>query len=469
MRSGEWWIWDDEVMEPEVHRPGWSLRHRAKRAFRGTRELLLNWGRRLQDTGLQGAGDIAFRDLWSELGHLAHLVDWDQLREGLERESRGRIAIAGLPQVGKSTLFNALRGWEVSPPEAEAAELLHPRQEDMGLFLLVDLPPAPAAGWEWSPDPWSGEGWEEMIPNWEASPLDADLTLFLLDGSLGLRPAEYRWFSRLRARGKLLIPVLNKADIVGGNLAELQAEIEQRLGAQVIAVSALKGEGVFDRLVPRMVELCLELALPLGQEIPELREAMALRLIRQAAFTCGLLGAEPVPLLDVPLQLVTQLRLVSRLALLYGYPAPGVFQREIIAALAGSLVGRYLAQQMVKALPLLGWGASGLLAAGSTWLIGRAALVHFGSGQELQALERVCDWLRPQRCLSCLSRRGEEKRAVVLAKLDELPLPRIKRPAKGLLPARELLQHGRLALRRIRTRARDRSMEWPHLWRRGEG
>ncbi|HDN79001.1 MAG TPA: DUF697 domain-containing protein, partial [Chloroflexi bacterium] len=212
---------------------------------------------------------------------------------------------------------------------------------------------------------------------------EVDLIVFVLDGAAGLRQVDYLWFSRLRALGKPILPVLNKADIVERRAGENLARIEARLGTKVVPVCACDGRDVLEGLVPRMLKLCPELAVPLGREIAPLRRKVAEGLIRQAVAFCGLLGMEPLPLLDIPFQLLTQVRLVARLAVLYGYAPPATFQRETLATVLGGLGIRYLAQAVAKVVPVLGWIASGLLAAAGTWLLGYTALAYFERNMSL--------------------------------------------------------------------------------------
>lgn len=97
-----------------------------------------------------------------------------------------------------------------------------------------------------------------------------------------------------------------------------------------------------------------------GGQIPALRQQAANRLIRQTALLSGVTGLEPVPLLDLPLQLALQAGCCT-LAAIYGQARPGGSSREMVAAVAGSLGLRYAVQQVVKLLPVLGWVVSGIL------------------------------------------------------------------------------------------------------------
>jgi uncharacterized protein (DUF697 family) len=301
--------------------------------------------------------------------------NWEETRAGVDRESRARILLLGLAHAGKSTLFNRLCGWNVSPPASQPAENGRGGQrEDFGLFCLVDLPQELEGG--------NGAG--EDAPGVEPDPIaladEGDLLVYVLDGSLGVRAADYRWIGRLRRMGVPLLVTLNKCDLAGEATIARLPDIEGRLATSVLPISALKGTNVLERLVPRMMDACPALAVPLGRELRSFRRQAAARLIRQAALFNGLIALEPVPLLDVPLQMVTLVGLVLRIAAVYGQPPSDTQRREVLAAIAGGLAGRYATQQAVKLVPIVGWVASGLIGASATWLLGRAAVAYFEAG-----------------------------------------------------------------------------------------
>jgi uncharacterized protein (DUF697 family) len=129
-----------------------------------------------------------------------------------------------------------------------------------------------------------------------------------------------------------------------------------------------------------MMDACPALAVPLGRELRSFRRQAAARLIRQAALFNGLIALEPVPLLDIPLQMVTLVGLVLRIAAIYDQPPSNTQRREVLAAIAGGLAGRYATQQAVKLVPIVGWVVSGLIGVSATWLLGRAAVAYFEAG-----------------------------------------------------------------------------------------
>jgi uncharacterized protein (DUF697 family) len=98
-----------------------------------------------------------------------------------------------------------------------------------------------------------------------------------------------------------------------------------------------------------------------------------------------MMGLEPVPLLDIPIQLAAQMRMLFKLAALHGRLEPGDGSREMVAAVAGGLGVRLAAQQAAKLVPLLGWVVSGLLSGLTTWFLGWAAVAYLNGSLEEQA------------------------------------------------------------------------------------
>jgi small GTP-binding protein len=304
------------------------------------------------------------------LAAILNALDWDHVREEVERESRARIVLIGAPDAGKSTLLNQLKGFPVSPPPPDADELSEPRVEDMGLFTAIDIPPCSPGGQS-----------SEASPTWSMLQ-GADLILWMIDGAAGVRRWEHEWISRIRAMGRPLTVVLNKLD-----QARQPGEVERlsrTLACPVIPIAARDGTNVATLLLPHIVDASPNLATALGREVLAWRRIAAQRVTRRAMVLSGLAGVEPVPLLDIPFQVLLQLRLVLRLAAIYGEPVGDRYNRELLATMVSGAALRYLGQQAVKLLPILGWGASGALAASGTWAIGKIATEYFESGRQLR-------------------------------------------------------------------------------------
>jgi uncharacterized protein (DUF697 family) len=299
---------------------------------------------------------------------LGGLGQWDELASEVGRESRARVALVGLPGGGKSLMFNRLRGWDISPPRPTPDEDGLLRVESYGMFLLADL-------------------WEGETPTGEelaAALGEPELVIYVFDGSVGVQQADFRYVAQLRAAGKPVVVVLNKADCLAeGDTSLAVAEAERRLGMPVLPVSAMTGVGVEDGLLPALLDAAPRLAVPLGREICVLRRAASRRMTRQAALMAGILSAQPVPLLDLPFQAMLQAGIVMRIGAAYGLPPTGGLSREVIGTVAGALALRYAAQTLLKFVPILGWALSGFIGAGATLLVGEAAILYYESDRKL--------------------------------------------------------------------------------------
>jgi len=323
----------------------------------------------------------------SWLGALRDLWQWDSLAAEIGQENQARVAFVGLAGAGKSLLFNRLRGWDISheplsPPEGWMVDVLP--LESLGMFLLVDLP---------------GET-GQLSPERDVLLMLGNPALFvyLIDGEQGVTPADYRWVATLRASGRPVIAVLNKVDLLD-NPDEALSTACDRLGMPILSISALTGLGIENDLFPAMLDAVPRLAAPLGRELTALRHMAARRIIRQTAVLAGILGAEPVPFLDLPVQIMLQVGVVMRIGAAFGSTPSGGINREILGTIAGTLSLRYLAAAIVKTVPVLGWAAASLLSSGTTLLIGETALKYYASGKKLSFMNTRLHQARRKRWL----------------------------------------------------------------------
>ncbi len=151
-----------------------------------------------------------------------------------------RIAIAGRPNVGKSTLFNRLVGQRLALV-ADTPGVTRDRKEaecELGgrKVLMVDT-----AGLEEAPpDTLPGR----MRASTSTAVEQADLVLFVFDAKSGLLPEDKHFAAWLRRTGKQVLVVANKAEGRGGAAAAMEA-YELGLG-EPCAISAEHNEGIYD-------------------------------------------------------------------------------------------------------------------------------------------------------------------------------------------------------------------------------
>lgn len=112
--------------------------------------------------------------------------------------------------------------------------------------------------------------------------------------------------------------------------------------------------------------------------------AIARALTKSLSAAGGAIGAQPIPLADLPLLLALQVVMVTGILYTSGREASLRSGTEFLGALGlnfgAGLVFRELARSLVKLLP--GWGnaISGLVAAGGTYALGRTATAYFIEG-----------------------------------------------------------------------------------------
>jgi GTP-binding protein len=152
------------------------------------------------------------------------------------------VVIAGRPNVGKSTLFNRLAGKRLAlvhdlpgvtrdwrEAEAETGDLR---------FRLIDTAGLEQAGARTLAG--------RMLRQTEGAIGEADLILFVIDARAGLTPEDEHFANLLRASGRPVVLVANKAESRAGDSGILEA---YSLGfGESVAASAEHGLGVQDVL-----------------------------------------------------------------------------------------------------------------------------------------------------------------------------------------------------------------------------
>jgi small GTP-binding protein len=292
-------------------------------------------------------------------------VNWKSAEDDVRAELKQRIAIVGKANTGKSTLFNKIQGRYRSEVSAIPGTTLGPVQGNIGPFVLVDTP---------------GHLHDVQID----TARDASVIIFLIDGTRRIENEDRQLYSRLQALKHPIVTAVNKIDALRGDPDAIAAQIAVQLNIQdVIPISGKVGTNIADELLPALIEASPEAALAIGRHLPSFRRLASEKLIRNATLISLAAGLEPIPLVDIPIILSNQIRMILRLAAIYGEPLSSLYVRELITAIAGSLAMRYLAEEAAKAVPFGGDFVSGAIAAGGTWAIGNVALEYFENGKKL--------------------------------------------------------------------------------------
>ena len=174
-----------------------------------------------------------------------------------EQPRVGYVALAGRPNAGKSTLFNAFLGQRLSivtaKPQTTRSRILGILTRPQSQIIFLDTPGLLEASYKLH---------ETMAHQIDQAARQADLVLLLFDASRPKdRSALVKHFLE-RARAPVLA-VLNKIDLVQSTqLDALQKSIADEFGiASPISVSARRGDGL-GKLLAR-----LETQLPCGPKL----------------------------------------------------------------------------------------------------------------------------------------------------------------------------------------------------------
>ncbi|MBV9735804.1 MAG: ribosome biogenesis GTPase Der [Acidisphaera sp.] len=177
------------------------------------------------------------------------------------------VAIAGRPNVGKSTLFNRLAGRRTALV-SDTPGLTRDRKDAEALLRGRRVRLLDTAGLEEAPP----ESLPGRMRNAAAAGIaEAALVLFVIDARAGILPADAHFAAWLRRQGRPVLLVANKTE---GRLAASEAMDAWRLGlGEPLAVSAEHGEGI----AGLMAEIAERLPPPAGeaeQPTPPLRLAI---------------------------------------------------------------------------------------------------------------------------------------------------------------------------------------------------
>ncbi len=151
------------------------------------------------------------------------------------------IALVGLPNVGKSTLFNRLTRTR-DALVADQPGLTRDRNYGEGKvgdypYIVVDTGGLGDAT----------KGIDGLMMDQAMVAIDeADAVLFLVDGRAGLTAGDRTIADRLRRSGKPLMLVINKAE--GRDIELISSEFHELGYAQMVVISAAHGEGVSDMM-----------------------------------------------------------------------------------------------------------------------------------------------------------------------------------------------------------------------------
>jgi uncharacterized protein (DUF697 family) len=238
----------------------------------------------------------------------------------------------------------------------------------------------------------------------------ADLIFFLVDGdnARGPRKSEIENLTAClemadKARpGIKVIPIALSA-------ASVSAEHHERLAAVLETKPALSGRLLpnFDLPVTDGEAQARSLMTLLARELPneariemvrmsrsrEAQAEIAQLLVKSTTAVCTAVGAQPIPLADLPILTTLQLVMVSGIMYVSGRERNLRAAGEFVAALGANVGAGMLLREGTRAILKFfpGWGniVCGAVAGAGTYAIGRAATVYFVDGLSIKDARRA--------------------------------------------------------------------------------
>jgi small GTP-binding protein len=302
-------------------------------------------------------------------------IDIHQIEAGVADEIRAQVAIIGPVNSGKSTLFNQLKGQKLSKVSAVPGTTTQALVEQFGPFQLIDTPGFGELGGETH----SSRALEAASK--------AAVAILVLDAMAGIRQSDADLLAQVGAMGIPVVVALNKIDLVRRDLPAILRDLQNKLRVPVIPISARNGSGLADQLIPAVIAAHPRMAVTVGRALPRYRRIAAGQIIRESSAIAGVLGGEPVPFLSFPLLVGVQIRMLLRLAAIYGEVMGVARARELLGAIVGGWAIRYGAQELAKIVPAIGWIAAGFAAWSGTSALGGAAVLFFESKGKLTPQE----------------------------------------------------------------------------------
>ena len=130
----------------------------------------------------------------------------------------------------------------------------------------------------------------------------------------------------------------------------------------------------------------------LAQDLPTQTE-VAQTLVKSTSAICAAIGAQPIPLADLPILTALQLMMVSGVMYISGRERSLRAATEFVAALGVNIGAGMILREGTRALLKFfpGWGnvVSGAVAGAGTYAMGRASIVYFLEGMTLEDARRT--------------------------------------------------------------------------------
>lgn len=203
--------------------------------------------------------------------------------------------------------------------------------------------------------------------------------------------------------------LVSRCGLDSAPLVAISEDKGSRLQTRLSAEPALahRAPAVFAAGDPAIVEvLCTELPLPAQLEFARLTNArraqahIAGSLLKSFSAVCGVIGAQPIPLADMPILMTLQTLMVGMIIHTTGRQFSARLAAEFLGALGVNvglgIVLREGARALVRVVPIWGNVVSGFVAGAGTYAIGRAAISYFIEDTPIRETRKIFKKLLPR-------------------------------------------------------------------------
>lgn len=223
-------------------------------------------------------------------------------------DDTARIAIIGLGQTGQVALYNSLWGWDAI---RETDDCIRP----LGLFTLVSL----------APNTYDSNGTFERLNG------HIELAVLILTGDPAHEQLYFEWLAQLKNTAIKVMVVCNLS-AYRINKARFE-ELQRKMGIGALALHVDDPQAVHERFLGGLMRVCPSVSVALAREIGKLRHRVAQQLIARGALTSVALTLEQTTVDDHAMLVDLQLRLVTRIATVYGCKQQAGYERFLLTTL----------------------------------------------------------------------------------------------------------------------------------------
>jgi uncharacterized protein (DUF697 family) len=230
-------------------------------------------------------------------------------------------------------------------------------------------------------DPEGTERLSELLGDSEPVPSEDALAVLVVRPDTDIATGAAALARRRHSGGGALAIIVGDAIVTAGVEARL-LKGHHLEPSNIAHVPTLDGEGGTLAL-EAVVRALGDRAPAAARRYPGLRPMVGRQMVTAASRRAGVIGALPLPGVDLPVLALIQVRLVSELAAIHDRAAGTERAVDAAAVVAAGFGWRAVGRSASCLVPGVGWAVRGTVAYGATRAVGEAALARSAAGHDL--------------------------------------------------------------------------------------